>query len=107
MAKTLAQVGEAVVVADHQQVQRDLRAHRLGGVAGSLALANAEFLSALIISQLKNKGTPLIYGGSTGPLDMRTGVSIYSGPECWLNNIAVKELANFYHLPDFNTAAAA
>ena len=48
----------------------------------------------------------MIYGGSTGPLDMRTGVSIYSGPECWLNNIAVKELANFYNLPDFNTAAA-
>ena len=75
-------------------------------LAGSLALANAEFLSALIISQLKNKGTPMVYGGSTGPLDMRTGVSIYSGPECWLNNIAVKEMANFYNLPDFNTAAA-
>lgn len=75
-------------------------------LAGSLALSNAELLSALVISQLKNKGAPMVYGGSTGPLDMRTGVNIYSGPECWLNNIAIKELALFYDLPDFNTAGA-
>ncbi len=75
-------------------------------LAGSLVLANTELLSALVISQLKNKGAPMVYGGSAGPLDMRTGVCIYSGPECWLNNIAVKDLATFYNLPDFNTAAA-
>ena len=75
-------------------------------LAGTLALANAEMLSALVICQLKRKGAPMVYGGSAGPLDMRTSVSIYSGPECWLINIAVKELATFYNLPDFNTAAA-
>ncbi len=75
-------------------------------LAGSLVLSNAELLSALVVSQLCKKGTPIVYGGSSGPMDMRTSVSIYSGPECWLINIAIKEMANFYKLPDFNTAAA-
>ncbi len=74
--------------------------------AACLALSNAEFLSGLVIAQLKRKGAPLVYGGSSGPLDMRTGVSVYTGPETWLIHTAIKELANFYQLPDFNTAGA-
>lgn len=75
-------------------------------LAGCLVLSNAELLSGLVISQLKKKGAPVVYGGSTGPLDMRTGIGIYTGPETWLIHMAIKELANFYKLPDFNTAGA-
>ncbi len=75
-------------------------------LAGCLVLSNAELLSGLVVSQLTKKGAPVVYGGSTGPLDMRTSVSIYSGPEAWLIQIAVKEMATFYKLPDFNTAGA-
>jgi trimethylamine--corrinoid protein Co-methyltransferase len=75
-------------------------------LAGAMVLSNAELLSGLAIAQLKNKGAPMVYGGSTGPLDMRTSVGIYTGPETWLVHAAVKELAEFYRLPDFNTAGA-
>jgi len=72
-------------------------------LAGALIISNAEFLSGLVIAQLKHKGAPVIYGGGSTPMDMRTTVDIYSGPESYLNRIAVKEIASYYGLPDFNT----
>jgi len=72
-------------------------------IAGALALSNAEFLSGLVIAQLKHKGAPIIYGGLAGPLDMHTTVNLYAGPEVYLNHIAIKEMASYYGLPDFNT----
>ncbi len=71
--------------------------------AGTLALSNAEFLSGLVIAQLKRKGAPIIIGGGTGPLDMKTSVFSYAAPEDWLSDVAIKEMAAFYGLPDFNT----
>ena len=72
-------------------------------LAGALALSNAEFLSGLVIAQLKHKGAPIIYGGGASPMDMHTTVNLYSGPEFYLNHIALKEMASYYGLPDFNT----
>ena len=72
-------------------------------LAACLVLSNAEMLSGLVIAQLKNKGAPVIYGGGASPLDMRTSVNLYGGPQFCLDHIALKELANFYNLPDFNT----
>jgi len=72
-------------------------------MAGTLVISNAEFLSGLVIAQLKRKGAPVIYGGGGSPLDMRSSVNVYSGPDFCLNHIALKEIASFYGLPDFNT----
>lgn len=72
-------------------------------MAGALALTNAEFLSGLVVSQLKRKGAPLIYGGGSSPLDMHTTVVPYGGPDNWLNKIALRELASYYGLPSFGT----
>jgi len=72
-------------------------------VAGTVALQNAEFLSGLVISQLKRKGTPILYGGGGTPMDMKTSVNVYSGPEAFLVHVAGKEMATYYGLPDFNT----
>lgn len=72
-------------------------------IAGTLALQNAEFLSGLVISQLKRKGAPILYGGGGTPMDMKTAVNIYGGPEAFLVHVANKEIATFYGLPDFNT----
>ncbi len=72
-------------------------------LAGCLVLSNTEMLSGLVIAQLKNKGAPVIYGGGASPLDMRTSVNLYGGPQFCLDHIALKELADFYNLPDFNT----
>jgi trimethylamine--corrinoid protein Co-methyltransferase len=72
-------------------------------LAGSMILSNAECLSGIVISQLINKGAPVVYGGGISPMDMKTGVSYYGGPENMLSHIAVMEMADFYSLPDFNT----
>jgi trimethylamine--corrinoid protein Co-methyltransferase len=68
--------------------------------AGSLALANAEVLSGLTIAQLRQPGTPVVYGSGSGPLDMRTTVATYFGPEFMRHCTAMAELGQrFYHLP--------
>jgi len=68
--------------------------------AGSLAMANAEVLSGLAIAQLRRPGTPFVWGSGSGPLDMRTTVGIYSGPEFLLHCMGMAELApHYYHLP--------
>jgi trimethylamine--corrinoid protein Co-methyltransferase len=68
--------------------------------AGSLAMANAEVLSGFTIAQLRQPGTPIVYGSGSGPLDMRTTVAAYSSPEHMLHCRAMAELGQrFYHLP--------
>jgi len=72
-------------------------------LAGATALSNAEFLSGLVIAQLKHEGAPIIYGGASSPMDMRSGKYIYISPETKLSHIALKEMAIFYGLPNFST----
>ena len=68
--------------------------------AGSLVMANAEILSGITIAQLRRRGTPVVYGSGSGPLDMRTTVATYSSPEFMLHCKAFAELGQrFYHLP--------
>ena len=72
-------------------------------VAGAMVQSNAEFLSGLVLAQLAAPGAPVIYGGINTPMDMNTGVCVYNGPDAYLNNMMVREMASFYGLPDFNT----
>lgn len=68
--------------------------------AGSLAMANAEVLSGLVIAQLRRKGTPFVWGSGSGPMDMRTAVACYGAPEFMLHCMAMAELAHhYYRLP--------
>ena len=68
--------------------------------AGSLAMANAEVLSGLVIAQLRRPGTPFLFGSGAGPLDMQTTVATYSSPEFMLHCKAMAELAHRrYELP--------
>lgn len=70
--------------------------------AGALALGNAGQLGALVLSQLKQEGTPFIVGDSSGSiLDMKTMNSCYvspdSGPFDW-------DMARYHGLPTFGIA---
>ncbi len=68
--------------------------------AGSLAMANAEVLSGITIAQLRQPGTPIVYGSGSGPLDMRTTVATYVSPQFMLHCKAIAELGHrFYKLP--------
>jgi trimethylamine--corrinoid protein Co-methyltransferase len=68
--------------------------------AGSLAMANAEILSGLTIAQLRQPGTPMVYGSGSGPLDMHTTVTPYASPESMLHCKVMAEMGQrLYHLP--------
>lgn len=69
-------------------------------LAGALVVMNAEILGAIVLSQLVNKGTPFVYGSSTGILDMRYNATAMVGcPELALVSAAVAALARHYGLP--------
>ncbi len=73
---------------------------------GSVLLNNIEVLAALAIFQSYRPGTPLIYGSSSGILDMRTGLFAVGSPEEGLQNAACAEMARFYGLPSFASGLA-
>ena len=72
--------------------------------AGCLAIANAEFLSQLVVLQLKNPGAPVIYGSIPNIMEMRTTIFPYGAPEMSLMVAALTELCHYYRLPMFGTA---
>jgi len=71
-------------------------------IAGSLALALAEFFAGLVLSQFKNPGAPVIMGAGYGPMDFRKASSPYNGPEFYVSKAVNRELADYYGLPDWN-----
>lgn len=69
-------------------------------LAGALTVMNAEILGALTLSQLVNKGTPFVYGSSTGTLDMRHNAAAMVGcPELGLISAGVAAIARMYNIP--------
>jgi len=68
-------------------------------VAGSIALGNAEVLSALVMTQLAVPGAAVIYGLGIAPLDMKTAVRAGGSPEHAICSAAATELAHYYGMP--------
>jgi trimethylamine--corrinoid protein Co-methyltransferase len=68
-------------------------------LAGGILQTNAEILSALVLFQLVQAGTPIIYVADCGILDMRAGIYVCAGPEAMLMNVGLTEMARFYGLP--------
>jgi trimethylamine--corrinoid protein Co-methyltransferase len=68
-------------------------------LAGTLVVQNAEILSGVLISQLENPGTPVIYGTAAVIMDMHQGSAVIGTPETVLLRIAVAQLGRFYNLP--------
>ena len=72
--------------------------------AGILAQNTAEVLSGLVISQLRRKGAPFIFGGIPSILDMKTTLNSYGAAELDLLCAALTEVSHYYGLPMFGTA---
>jgi trimethylamine--corrinoid protein Co-methyltransferase len=68
-------------------------------LAGSLALQNAEALFMVALSQLVRPGAPVVYGGFTSNVDMRTGSPAFGTPEYVKGQLATGQLARRYGLP--------
>ena len=69
-----------------------------------LAVGNAEFLSQLVVIQLKKPGAPVIYGSIPLIMDMKTTIASYGAPEAGFLVTAATELGHYYKLPVFGKA---
>lgn len=68
-------------------------------IAGTIALTNAEVLASIVMAQMANPGTPVIYGTASTVADLRTGGIAIGAPESALCVKYGAELAKFYGLP--------
>ena len=73
-------------------------------MAGALVQQNAEALLGMCLVQLTRPGAPVVYGGFTSNVDMRSGSPAFGTPENALANIAGGQLARRYRVP-YRTSA--
>ncbi len=99
-AMQMAMLGQAVTVTPFTL----MGAMTPATMAGALAQQNAEALLGVALTQLTRKGAPVIYGGFTSNVDMKSGAPAFGTPENSLANIAGGQLARRYGLP-YRTSA--
>ena len=70
-------------------------------LAGTLVTHNAEVLSSIVLAQLTERGSPMVYGSSTTGMDLRLATAAVGSPELAVISAAVAELARRYGIPSF------
>ena len=75
-------------------------------LAGTMAVLNAEVVSALALLQIAEPGAKVFYSGGPATLDLRTGAYVASSPEALRLRMMVAEMAGFYGLPSIVGAGA-
>ena len=68
-------------------------------IAGALAQQNAEALALIALAQMVSPGAPVLYGGFTSNVDMRTGSPAFGTPEYAKAALASGQLARRYEVP--------
>ena len=68
-------------------------------LAGALTQQNAEALIGIALSQLVNPGAPVIYGGFTSNVDMKSGAPAFGTPEYAKATLASGQLVRRYGIP--------
>ena len=68
-------------------------------VTGALVQQHAEFLAALVVTQLVRSGAPVVYGAFTSNVDMKSGSPAFGTPENVRAAFASGQLARFLDLP--------
>ncbi len=68
-------------------------------IPGALTLQNAEALAGLALVQLVRPGCPMVYGGFTSNVDMRSGAPAFGTPEYIKAALGGGQLARRYGLP--------
>ncbi|MGL3604967.1 trimethylamine methyltransferase family protein [Rhizobium sp. G187] len=77
-------------------------------IAGALVQQNAEALCGIAFTQMVKRGAPVIYGGFTSNVDMKSGAPAFGTPEYMKAVIVGGQLARRYGIPyrTSNTNAA-
>ena len=102
-AIAMAEMGQAVVVTPFTL----MGAMTPVTLEAALVQQNAEALFGVALTQLVRPGTPVVYGGFTSNVDMKTGAPAFGTPENTRANIAGGQLARFYRLPYRTSACSA
>lgn len=68
-------------------------------IAGCVALQNAEALAGIVLTQMIEPGTPVVYGSFLPMTDLRSGSPVFGSPESQLALSASAQLARRYGLP--------
>lgn len=102
-AMCLARLGQAVVVTPFTL----MGAMTPVTFAGALTQQNAEALLGICLTQVVRPGAPVVYGGFTSNVDMKTGAPAFGTPENSRANIAGGQLARHYKLPYRTSACSA
>jgi trimethylamine--corrinoid protein Co-methyltransferase len=68
-------------------------------LAGAIAQQNAEALFMVALAQVARPGAPMVYGGFTSNVDMRTGSPAFGTPEYVKAAFATGQMARRYGLP--------
>ncbi|MCH9780754.1 MAG: trimethylamine methyltransferase family protein [Alphaproteobacteria bacterium] len=68
-------------------------------VAGAVTLQNAETLACVVFCQAVRRGTPVIYGGFTPNVDMKSGAPAFGTPEYIQSTQITGQLTRRYGLP--------
>jgi trimethylamine---corrinoid protein Co-methyltransferase len=76
-------------------------------LAGALAQQNAEALAVIAYAQLVRPGAPVLYGGYTSNVDMKSGAPAFGTPEYVRAALAGGQLARRYGLPYRSSNACA
>ena len=66
---------------------------------GALAQQNAEALAGIALAQIVRPGAPVVYGGFTSNVDMKSGAPAFGTPEYVKAAFASGQLARRYQLP--------
>ncbi len=99
-AMQMAMLGQAVTVTPFTL----MGAMTPATMAAALVQQNAEALVGIALVQLTRPGAPVVYGGFTSNVDMRSGSPAFGTPENALANIAGGQFARLYKLP-YRTSA--
>ncbi|MCF8108602.1 MAG: trimethylamine methyltransferase family protein [Desulfohalobiaceae bacterium] len=75
-------------------------------LAGTLVLANAEFLANNLLIQMVKEATPILYYSLPATSDMRNGAFSSGGIESGILQIGCAQLARFYGVPSGGYAGA-
>jgi trimethylamine--corrinoid protein Co-methyltransferase len=70
-------------------------------LAGTLVVLNAEVLASIVLNQLICRGSPVVYGSSTCPIDLWSTTASVGSPECGMITAGAAQLARKYAIPCF------
>ena len=73
-------------------------------LAGNLVVQNVDTLTGVMLTQLINPGTPVLYGCISSITDLRDMKYLAGAVEMGLMNAAASQLAQFYDIPIYATA---